>query len=156
MLIFLFHENCVWRVRPPGNTGAIKNPARVQWSSCESLATIYSTKYINNSPTPQRTVLPDMLTGLRLVKKVPEIDISVTYTQPSSTCPYLEPAQSSPCPHLALPDVPYQYYPPIYALAFQVFSFLQVSPGKPCMDLSSLSCMLHASPISLFSILSVE
>ena len=77
-----------------------------------------------------------------------DIDISLTHTQPSATCPYLESDQSSPCPHTPLPDDPSQYYPPIYALVFQVVSFPQVSQRKSCTDLSSHPYLLHASPIS--------
>ena len=44
----------------------------------------------------------------------------------------------------------------IYAWISQVVSFPQVSPSKPCIRLSSSPCVLHASPISFFSILSPE
>ena len=37
----------------------------------------------------------------------------------------------------SFPEHPYLYYLPIYAWAFQMFSFLQVSPPKPCIRLSS-------------------
>ena len=45
---------------------------------------------------------------------------------------------------------------PIYDLVFQVFSFPQVSPPKPCIRLSSPPYALHAPLISLLSILSPE
>ena len=45
-----------------------------------------------------------------------------------------------------------QYYPPIYVRVFQVVSFPQVSPSKPCIHLSCLPCMSHALPIPLFFI----
>ena len=38
----------------------------------------------------------------------------------------------------------------------QLVSFLQVSPPKPCIHLSSLPYAIHAPPISFFSILSPE
>ena len=38
-----------------------------------------------------------------------------------------------------------QYYLPIYSWVFQVVSFPQVSPPKPCMN-----NVLHATPIVLF------
>ena len=153
----MFHEKCVWRVRPPRNTEGIKNPARVQWSSCESPTTTYSEKYITNSPTSWRRVLPEMLGGPQLVKKVPEIDISLTHTQ---NLPPPFPILSQPNP-VHVPTFQFLMFhlniiPPIYALVFQVVSSLQVSPRKPCMDLASLPCMLHASPISFFSIWSPE
>jgi len=37
---------------------------------------------------------------------------------------------------------PSLYYPPIYALVFQVVSFPQVSPPKPCKQLSSTPYVL--------------
>ena len=61
--------------------------------------------------------------------------------------------QSKP-PHPTFPEDPSQYYPLICAWVFQVVYFLQVSPPKPCICLSSPPYALHAPPISLFSILS--
>ena len=40
--------------------------------------------------------------------------------------------------------------PPIYTWVFQVVSFLQVSPTKSCMHLSSAPYVLHSPPLSLF------
>jgi hypothetical protein len=40
---------------------------------------------------------------------------SLPLSQESTTCPYPEPTQSSPCPHIPLPENPFEYYPPIYA-----------------------------------------
>jgi hypothetical protein len=51
---------------------------------------------------------------------------SLPHLQETATCPYPEPAQSSPCPIPLLED-PFQYYPPIYAWVSRVFSYLQVS-----------------------------
>ena len=70
--------------------------------------------------------------------------------------PYTEPARSSPHLHITLPEDPSQYYPPIYAWVSQEVSVPQVSPPKPCTRLSSLPYMLHAPPISFFSIFSTE
>jgi hypothetical protein len=50
-------------------------------------------------------------------------------------CPppvYPEPAQSSPYPHIPLPE-DRSDYPPIYAWVSPVVSFPQVSPPKPCI-----------------------
>jgi len=55
-----------------------------------------------------------------------------------------------------LPDDTFLYYTPIYAWVFQVVSFLQVSPLKLCMHLSSPSYVLRAPTILFFSILSPE
>ena len=41
-------------------------------------------------------------------------------------------------------------------LVSHAVSFPQVSPPKPCICLASPPCMLHASPILFFSILSLE
>jgi hypothetical protein len=64
---------------------------------------------------------------------------SSPYTQEPATCPYSEPYHSirGPPPPTQPLDDPFQYYPPIYAWVFQVVSFPQVSPLKPCMHLSS-------------------
>jgi len=48
------------------------------------------------------------------------------------------------------------YYPPIDAWAFPLVSFPQVSPPKPCVHYYSPPYVLHAPPISLFSIWSRE
>ena len=60
----------------------------------------------------------------------------------------ISPVQAS----IPLPKDTSWYYPPIYAWAFQVVSFLQVYQPKPCMNLSSSTYMLHAPPISFFPI----
>ena len=56
---------------------------------------------------------------------------SLPQSQVPATCPYPEPARSSPYSHIPLPEDPSQYYPPIYAWVFQVVSFLQVSHQNP-------------------------
>jgi hypothetical protein len=50
---------------------------------------------------------------------------SLPHLQEPASCPYTEPDQSSPCPHIPPPKDPSQYYPPIYAWVFQVV-FVQV------------------------------
>jgi hypothetical protein len=40
---------------------------------------------------------------------------SLPHSQVPATCPYPEPARSSPYPHIQVPEDPSQYYPPIYA-----------------------------------------
>ena len=61
------------------------------------------------------------------------------------TCPYPEPARSSPCSHTPLPEDPSYYYPPICASVFQVVSFPQVSQSNPCMRFSHIcaTCPAH-------------
>ena len=39
---------------------------------------------------------------------------SLPHLQLPTTCPYPEPARSSPYPHTPLPEDPSSYYPPIY------------------------------------------
>jgi hypothetical protein len=55
---------------------------------------------------------------------------SLPHSQVPTTRPYPEPAQSSPYPHIPLPEETFKYYPPIYAWVFQVVSFPR-SPTKP-------------------------
>jgi len=78
---------------------------------------------------------------------------SLPHSQVSATCPYPEPARSSPYPHIPLPEDLFYYYPPIYAWVSQVVPFPQVSPPKPRIHLSSPTHSLHAQPITFFSIL---
>ena len=71
---------------------------------------------------------------------------SLPHSQLHATCPYPEPARSSPYPHIPLPEDPFNITLPSMPV-FQVVSFLQVSPPKPCISLSSVPYMLHAMPI---------
>ena len=66
-------------------------------------------------------------------------EIAMLLSQKLTTCPYPKPGQHSPH-HSKRIFVPFQYYTPIYACLFQVFSFLQVSPIK---TLSSFPYLLH-------------
>ena len=79
---------------------------------------------------------------------------SSPHSQAHVTCPYPEPAPSSPHTHIPLPEDPSEYYPPIYAWVSPVVSFSEVSPPKPCTRLSPPPYALHAPPISFFLILS--
>ena len=74
---------------------------------------------------------------------------SLRHSQVPATSPYPEPARSSSCPHIAIPEDPSYYYPPIYALVFQV----ALSPRFPHQNpiYNSPLYVLHAPPIS-FSI----
>ena len=56
---------------------------------------------------------------------------SLPHSQVPATCPYPEPARSSPYSHIPLPEYPPYYYPPIYAWVSQVMSFPHVSPQNP-------------------------
>jgi len=81
---------------------------------------------------------------------------SLPHSQVPATCPYPEPARSSPYPYIPLPKDPSQYYPPIYVWVSQVVSLPQVSPPKPCIRLSSPPIHATCPPTSFFSILSPE
>jgi len=81
---------------------------------------------------------------------------SLLHWEALATCPDPEPDQSSLCLPILLLKYLFQYYPTIYASVFQVVSFPQVSPLKPCMHLPSLTCMPHAPPISFFLIWSPQ
>jgi len=81
---------------------------------------------------------------------------SLPPSQVPTTCSYPEAPQSSPYSHTPLPEDQSSYYTPIYTWVSQVVSFLQVSPPKPCISLSSQPYVLHAPPISVFLILSPE
>ena len=83
-----------------------------------------------------------------------EPESSLPYSQAPDTCPYPEPARSSPYPHIPLPEDPSYYFPHIYVLVYPMAAFPQVSPPKPCTQLSSLPFGLHDPPIWFFSILS--
>ena len=74
---------------------------------------------------------------------------SLPHSKAPAICPYPEPDQSSPSPHIPLLEDPFQYYSPIYAFVFQVVSFSHVSPPKPSMYLSSAPYVPYALPISL-------
>jgi len=76
---------------------------------------------------------------------------SLPHSQVPATCPYSEPDRSSPYTHIPLSEYTSSYYSPIYAWVSQVVSFLQVSPPKLCIRLSSPPYALHVPPISFFS-----
>jgi len=40
---------------------------------------------------------------------------SLPHSQVPAACPYPEPDQSRPCPHIPFPEDPSEYYPTIYA-----------------------------------------
>ena len=83
-----------------------------------------------------------------------EPEVSLPHSQLPATYPYPEADQSSPYPHIPLPEDPSVYYSLIYAWVFQVVSFPKVSLPKTCLHLFSPTYMLHAPPVSFFSILS--
>ena len=78
-----------------------------------------------------------------------EPEISLPHSQKPVTCPYPEPEQYIPCLPIPLIADPFYSYPPIYAWAFQVVSFVRVFPPKPRMFLSWPPYVPHAPSISL-------
>ena len=75
---------------------------------------------------------------------------SLPHSQAPATCPYPEPARSSPYPHTSLPEDP-SYFIPMQASVFQVVSFLQVSPSKPCIHPACVTCPAHLSLLDLIT-----
>ena len=67
-----------------------------------------------------------------------------------------QPDRFSSCPHIPLPEDTSLYYPPIHTWVFQVVSFPQVFPTKTLYIPLLFPYVLHAPPISLFSIWSPE
>ena len=63
-------------------------------------------------------------------RSLPRLLLPATWHNP-------EPARSGLCHSILLPEGPSLYYPLNYACVFQVVSFPQVSPPKPCIRLSS-------------------
>jgi len=87
----------------------------------------------------------------QLVKKFPDFTepgVSLPHSQVPATCPILSQLDPvhTPTSHFL------KIRPPIYAWDSQVVSFPQISPPIPCIRLSSPLHMLHAPPISFFSI----
>jgi len=60
-----------------------------------------------------------------------ELESSLPRLQVPANCPYPKPDRLSLCPHIPLPEDPFEYYPPICDLVFPVVSFSQVPPPKP-------------------------
>jgi hypothetical protein len=107
--------------------------------------------------TPWSRVLLDKLTGSQQVTKFPAFygtrRFITTFT--STRLLALSWVSSIPSmPHIPLPKDPSYNCPPIYDLVFQVVSFPQVSPKN--LVLTCPPYVLHASPISFFSIWSPE
>jgi len=63
-----------------------------------------------------------------------EPDLSLLHLQDPATCLCPEQDQTNPSP-IPLLDNPFQYFPPINALAFEINYFPQVLPPTPSMDL---------------------
>ena len=75
-----------------------------------------------------------------------EPESSLPHSQASATCPYPEPARSSPYPYIPLPEDPSSYYPTIYAWFFQValsLRFPHQNPVKPSSPPIRSTCPAH-------------
>jgi len=81
---------------------------------------------------------------------------SLPLLQVPAIYPRSEADETSPYTSFPLPGDPSQYYPPIHHWVFQVISFPQISPPKPCIHLSSYPYVLHVQPFSFFYIWSPE
>ena len=136
----LCHRSDTWTCRPQQQNN---------YSKCKTSSSLLQTTKLQLTYllTPWSRVLLEKLINSQLVKKFPAfMELEVP-----STCPYPEPAWSSPCHHIPFPEDP-SNYPPIYVRVFQVVSFPQVSPSKLCIHIYSPTHMLHAPPNSFFSI----
>ena len=93
--------------------------------------------------TPWIRVLLEKLTGSQLVNKLHEVPLP--HSQATTTSPYSEPDQSSPCPHLT-------YWRSILILSphlrecIPIGIFLSGIPPKPCIHLF-FPHVLHSPPI---------
>jgi hypothetical protein len=90
---------------------------------------------LTHSLTPHSAVQLEKLTGLQPVRNsshFTEHEGSLPHSQVPDTCPYSEPAQSSPHPLSHLLKI----YPPIYAWVYPLVYFPKVSPPKPYTALS--------------------
>jgi hypothetical protein len=87
-------------------------------------------------------VLLEKLTGSQLVKKFPAFYGTRKFITTFTSVPILSRFDPVHAAHIPLPEYPSLYYPPIYAWVFQVVSFPQVSPPKPCIRLSP-TCTLY-------------
>ena len=123
---------------------AIKFNLSTLWTCTEG--TYLPTYLITYLLTPWSRVFLKKLTSFQLVKKFPAFYAtrsSLPHSQEPATCPYPEPARSSPCPptnslisililsshlRLGLPSV----------------SFPQVSPPKPCIEVQRHSILTSA------------
>jgi len=109
-------------------------------------------KYIKKQINQQSRVLLEKMTVLQLVKKFPAFYGNRKLITAPTTAHHLSLSWAksvrSKLSVLPLED-PFQDYPPIYDWVFQLVSFPQVSPQKPCMHLPSpqyITC--HAQLIS--------
>jgi hypothetical protein len=83
-----------------------------------------------------------------------ELDGSLPYSRELAICPYPEPDQPSLSPVPNLSKIHFNIF--FYAWVFQVVTFRQVSPLKPCMHLSSPLYVPHVLPMKLPTILLKE
>jgi hypothetical protein len=100
--------------------------------------------------TPWCRVLLEKPIGSELVKKFPAFYGTQRFITAFTSARQLSLSSASSIQSIPPPPT----YPPIYAWVFQVVTFPQVSPPKPCFRLSSPPYVLHAPLISFFSILS--
>jgi hypothetical protein len=94
-----------WTAQPRGNRFALTEDT----SRCIAKL-VFATELLDltNQVTPWSTVL-EKLTVPQIVKKFPAFYGTrrfITAFTNSPTCPYPEPDQSSPCPHITLPEDP--------------------------------------------------
>jgi hypothetical protein len=104
--------------------------------------------------TPWSRGFLEKLTVSQLVKKFPhfmEPEGSLPHSQEPATCPYPEPAQSSPCPPSHFFKI-HSILSSHLCLGLTSGRLPLVSPPKSCMHLSFPPYVLHAPHTSFFSI----
>jgi len=153
--LFLRHQQLVSITEKCGTVKLLQANIVTNVGSITYLLT-YFTYVLTYLLTPWSRVFLQKLTGShsRNSPYFMEPQGSLPHSKVSDTCPYPEPARSSPYPHIPLPEDPSLYYPPIYAWISQAVSFPQVFPPKPYIRFSSSPYVLHSPLISFFSVLS--
>jgi len=116
----------------------------------------YLLTYILN---PWIRVLLEKVIGSQLVKKFPAFYENRRFIAAFTRARHPSLSWASPIQSMSLHPTTRRsisILSPICAWVFQVVSFHQDTPPKPCIRLSSLPHVLHAPPISFFSISSAE
>jgi hypothetical protein len=108
---------------------------------------------LRNTFTPWSRVLPEKLICSQLVTKFPAFSGTRRFITAYPRARHLSlswaRSKQSMLPNPLLED-PFKYYRPVYVRVFQVVSFPQVTPPKPCMNLFFFPYVPHTLPISVF------
>ena len=116
----------------------------------------HSISDITNKQIPLSKVLPEKLTGPQLVKKFLTFYGTRKFITAFTTAHHLSMSSARSINVHAFPSHFLKIHCNavlIHAWVFQMVSFTQISPPKPCMHLSCLPYMPHAPSISYFLII---